>query len=126
MRTIGMTLVVMLSLWGTSCSSSDDGGSHGSSGVAGSKPLSTLTADELGSLCDWVASLYGGYGMKKTCSDGTFSSSEDSRESCTGNPNFETCQATVSQLEACIGKVYDMCGSALGTPQCQAFLACLS
>src|SRR3954465_3949188 len=121
MRTIGMALVLMLSLLVTSCSSdSDDGGDStpGASGVAGNKKLSELNADDIGKLCDWGASLYGGYGMEVTCDDGSTSRTQSSREACTADADFATCHATVSQFEACIPKVHDLCLSALATAQC--------
>ncbi len=95
-------------------------------GIPGNKKVGDLNADDIVKMCDWGASLFGGYGMEVTCDDGSTSKSEESREACVAGEGFPpSCQATVSQAEACARKLHDLCLSGLGTAQCAPILACL-
>ena len=99
------------------------------SGVNGNKPLSTLTADERRRLCDWGASLYGGYGKTTVCVDGsTQVRTNASREDCLSEGDasgFASCAATVSQLEACGRAIHHACTAGGDSAEaCQPIRAC--
>jgi hypothetical protein len=76
------------------------------SGVSGTKPVSSMTTADKQKLCDWVASLYGGYGSTVVCTN-TGSTVEitapaSQAECLTQSASIPTtCKATVSQAEAC-------------------------
>ena len=109
-------------LWNLGCG----GGSMPAttSGVSESKPVNQLTTDDLGKICDWSASLYGGYGKTKTCSDGTTSSSRANRDACVQS-TYKTCTATVSDVESCTLQLHELCLSGLATQECEPLLPCL-
>lgn len=112
---------------GTGGSGTGSGGSGatGTSGVAGSKPLNQLTTDEVGKLCDWGASLYGGYGKTVTCSDGSTSNSPDSRDQCVSSTPYKSCTATVGQLEPCLVKLHASCLAGAFSTECSPVISCL-
>ena len=95
----------------------------GDPAIDGSKRIDSLTASEKAALCDWGASLYGGYGMKVMCADGTSSSSSDSREGCINDP-VQPCPITVAEFVPCSRKVHELCFAGLATAECAGFLAC--
>jgi hypothetical protein len=97
----------------------------GDPAVDGSKRIDSLTASEKAALCDWGASLYGGYGREVTCADGSTSSSSDSREVCVNDP-VPQCPITVAEFVPCARKVHDLCVAALATAECAGLLACLN
>lgn len=84
-----------------------DDGPAASSGVEGTKQLSTLSNDEIGTVCDWLADHYGGYGKKINCGIENSYSIWQNQGACTENlsPTFGQCaNATVEQMEACFSK----------------------
>jgi hypothetical protein len=78
------------------CSSS---GSGGSPDVDSSKQISTVTAAEKTSLCDWFVGMVGGYGSTTTCQDGYIEAPATQAE-CVST--FPTCAVTVGTFEACV------------------------
>jgi hypothetical protein len=109
---------------GDSGAAGSSGASTGS-GVTGTKLVSALTADDKGKICDWLASLVGGYGKADACGMGRFHPPV-SKDDCT--TNFATCDATVSDFEGCqkaMAGLQTMCsdtalGTAFNTAACQA------
>ena len=105
-----MLLVVVAS--SLACSSSftepgPDSGGTGASGVDGTKLVTSTTADERKMLCDWSATLYGGYGKSRsgTCDGGTVTSpGPTSQGDCVGGLGGVPagCPATVKQTEDCL------------------------
>ena len=94
-----------------------------SSGVATSKMLAELTADEKKKLCDFRAAKYGGYGMAIDCGNGTTIPADDSLDACVGPDGLGSdCQkATVGDFEACAND------TTCDEPQpdsCQALIFC--
>jgi len=83
---------------GTAGGAAGSGGTVSDSGVDGTKVVSALTMDEKGKICDWFASLVGGYGMTNTCGMGSFYP-PDTKDNCVSQ--FASCAATVSDLEGC-------------------------
>lgn len=72
----------------------------GTSGVPAAKTLSSLTTAEKAQICDWSASLSGGYGRTWNCGEGATASNASSQAECVAD--FPpSCSATVAQLEAC-------------------------
>ena len=110
---------------GATGTGSGGSGATGSSGVASSKPLDQLSTDELGKLCDWGATLFGGYGKTVTCSDGTNSNSPASHDQCVSSTPYQSCTATVGQLEPCLVKIHASCVSGLFSTECTPLLPCL-
>lgn len=75
------------------------GGGGGSSGVSGSKAVSTINDSEKGMLCDWFAGQVGGYGAVDACP--TFGlEAPPSKETCVAE--FPVCAVTVAQFEDCV------------------------
>jgi len=74
------------------------GSSASGSGVDGTKLVSALTSDDKVKICDWFASLVGGYGKSNTCGMGSFQPPL-SQSDCT--QQFSVCDAKVSDYEAC-------------------------
>jgi hypothetical protein len=74
------------------------GGTTNGSGVDGTKSLSTLTMDEKGKLCDWLAGLVGGYGKADACGMGKYTPPM-SQADCASN--LPICDVTVANFEAC-------------------------
>ena len=113
------------------CSTNSGGGSApaGRSGVDESKASGSLTNSELATLCDWVASIQGGYGKKTDCGGGVVLSSPLSQAECIKDKPPPSCKATVKQTEDCLLAVEkDLCGVATGkspTPaECGPLMAC--
>jgi hypothetical protein len=74
------------------------GGGTTGSGVDGTKLVSALTNAEKGKICDWFASLVGGYGKPNNCGMGSFQPPMTQADCI---QQFSTCDAKVSDLEAC-------------------------
>jgi hypothetical protein len=113
---------------GTGGSSGGTGGSGGTtngSGVDGTKSVSALTMDEKNKICDWLASLVGGYGKTDACGMGKYRPPM-SQADCASN--LPLCNVTVANFEACqqaMAGLQKMCtdtalGNAFSTPGCTA------
>jgi hypothetical protein len=119
-----LVLVVALVPWFASCGGNDGGGNTGpgASGLEKSKTWSTLTMEERATLCDWGASMFGGYGMSMDCGNGSSIGSYPSQQACIDN--FPpTCGATVAQFEACANA--SNCTTGILPPACAPLAACL-
>jgi len=99
------------------------------SGITPSKPMTSLTAADIASLCDWGACLQGGYGKSKVCS-GTTVSTPASQATCVGKYRAPkaSCTATIADLEPCLHAAQsgDLCASTqtlLGDPVCAKYKA---
>jgi hypothetical protein len=106
------------------------GGSTGGmmgSGVDGTKKVSALTDAEKGKVCDYFASLVGGYGKSNTCGQGMFMPPATQTD-CV--QQFAVCDAKESDYETCAKAQADAqktCtdtafATAGGTPACMAVL----
>jgi hypothetical protein len=103
-----------------------DDGPAASSGVEGTKQLSTLSTGEIGSICDWAADNYGGYGKKINCGIEHSFTTWQNQGACTENlsPIFSHCaNGTVEQMEACISKkIASPCDGSVGAgAECRAY-----
>jgi hypothetical protein len=80
----------------------DDGGSQ----VPDEKVLSTLSDAEEGSVCDYLAQQYGGYGKAVTCPDREPRSVWSNQAACKAalGDLLQDCAATFGQLKACTAK----------------------
>jgi hypothetical protein len=123
MRILPMGLLMVVFSAACGDSGGDGSGDPGTT-LTDSKKLSDLSDAEQGALCDWVANVYGGYGKSVTCSNGTNSSSEASRQVCLSR-NIASCSATVGDVKACTLKAHEICLEALSDSACEAFLSCL-
>ena len=96
-----LTVTAMLAV-AMGCSS---GG--GSSGVEGTKTVSTLDETEKAAFCDWLnGKLAGGYDRPIVCGGETIDHTDSSQAECV--QGFPSCDATVAQLEGCLGKAIDV------------------
>jgi hypothetical protein len=133
MNVRGLTWVaVSLLLVASACGG--EGTKTGASGLAGSKPLVSLTDAEKGQLCDWMVPKAGSYGNPGSCDltqpTATFpfltypdqaACIEDAVDA--GDPD---CLATVAELEACVN-LLPPCATltdAANTPACGVISGC--
>ena len=102
------------------------------SGVPGTKTLSTINADDIKKICDWTASLYGGYGGQTVCNDSPgiteTITGPTSQAECLGKASIikAGCTTTVSQMESCLRSI-STCGTtgdATPSADCMALFAC--
>ena len=104
----------------------NDGGpqASGTSGVTGSKTIATATTADKIKICDWTASLYGGYGKTINCTADLTVSGPADQASCLAEAAMisATCTATVAQAESCT-KTIASCSDAT-TADCTALLSC--
>ena len=109
-----------------SAGNTGDGGtaSGNTSGVTGSKKLPQLTDADRKAICDWTASLYGGYGKSMACGSLTVYAPANQAE-CLAEAALvpSTCQATVAQSEACVKAIAD-CDPSNEQTACSALMAC--
>jgi hypothetical protein len=104
------------------------GGNSSGSGVDGNKLVSALTSDDKAKICDWFASLVGGYGKSNACGMGSFQPPL-SQSDCM--LQFSICDAKVSDYEACSKaneEAQQTCtdaafGAAVGSDACTAVRA---
>jgi hypothetical protein len=136
-RTLRQAGLLILIGMATGCgdgsgSGGPDGGSTPSatSGVAGNKTLGTLTDADKKAICDWTASLYGGYGKTIACGNvGGFELTiyaPESQAECLaeGAQMPKTCQVTVAQSETCVKAMAD-CDETNDMAVCMALFTCL-
>lgn len=101
------------------------------SGVSGTKTVATTTDADRKAICDWTASLYGGYGKTIECGNvGGFDLTiygPESQAACVAESEQipTTCQATVAQVEACVKAAAD-CDDTNDEAACAAIIACMS
>jgi hypothetical protein len=107
-RSVAVVSMVGVALLVAACSSSTR--RETTSGVTPTKKVDELTPAEAATLCDYVASLYGGYGAtsKLTCDGGVTSTTTalPSQAACVDGLLTKLpagCPATVSDTEACFG-----------------------
>jgi hypothetical protein len=125
--------VAMLVVFSSGCGSnnecSDDGGGSGvgetDSGVGETEAIANLTDAEKSQICDWVASLYGGYGNSMTCPDGTPVVGPSTQAVCLAQATSirSGCSATVAQEESCM-KAVRACAQDAEAAACSALHAC--
>ena len=96
------------------------------SGVLGTKQLLDLTEADVELICDWVASLYSGYGNALQCADGTIITGPASLAECKAQAALTPlgCQATVAQSEACTLAIAN-CNSIDDAESCAAMAGCV-
>lgn len=121
MKTLTFTLVLSTFLAG--CGGDDDE-PPASSPVEGTKPMSALTTAEKTELCDWGASLFGGYGKTRTCSKDSHSYAAASREACLEDNSLAECDVTVDQFERCARALHDRCLAGLFSDACEPLEPC--
>lgn len=111
-----------------------DSSAAATSGVAGSKTIGNLTSADTKAMCDWTASLYGGYGGEVVCAGGsgltlTIIGPKDLTECLAKAATVpSTCNATVAQAEACTRALStcDESDDAAAAAACTAMMACVN
>jgi hypothetical protein len=133
---------VMLAACSGGSGTTDDGGLSGNkdgsaaatSGVTGSKTIGGLSAADKKAICDWTASLYGGYGGEVQCDEGsgftlTITGPQDLTE-CLAQAAAvpSTCKATVAQVETCTRALStcDESDDVAATSACTAMMTCVN
>jgi hypothetical protein len=100
-----------------------------SSGIAPTKPLSSLAEADRSRLCDWEAAWAGGYGKVHRCSAESGVGWSESRSECENSlrDEYGSCGATVAEYERCRRDVWsDPCAPGLlDRPTCAALNPCL-
>lgn len=104
------------------------------SGVTGSKTIGSLSDADTKAICAWTASLYGGYGGKVVCDNGsgstvTISGPADLAECLAEATTIPaTCKATVAQAESCTRAMStcDQGDDDTAASACAAMMACLT
>jgi hypothetical protein len=130
----GAFLLFVASVSSSTAACGGSGGGAGTSGVDPSKKLITLTDAEKGMLCDWMVARAGSYGNPGTCdrTQPTATSpflTYDDQAACIADardPTDVQCQATVGQLETCVGML-PACATlndVNDTPACAAVDGC--
>lgn len=96
-------------------------------------PAANLSSDQLKSLCDWQASLFGGYGQSFGCDAGGidpgfshYDSAPSDQASCVANLSnqYRMCPTTLEQVQACLQwSVNNFCASTIPMqpPGCVTF-----
>ena len=99
------------------------------SGVPGNKRQGDLTDDDKKRICDWTASLYGGYGREISCPDigsgpRTITAPE-SQAACLAQGVMikPGCTATVAETEACLLAIAS-CDDSTDATLCAPLFAC--
>ena len=113
--------------------SGTDGGTmpRATSGVSGTKTVAAITDADRKAICDWTASIYGGYGKTIECGNvGGFDLTiygPESQAACVAEAELipTTCRATVAQAEACIKAAAD-CDDTNDEAACAAIIACMA
>ena len=113
--------VIILGMGVAACGGDERETGPGASGLEKSRTWSSLTTSEKGTLCDWVAAKFGGYGMTIDCGDGTGIGSNSSQQACIDNLT-PTCGATVAQSEQCANDA--SCETGAFPPSCAPIIAC--
>lgn len=101
-------------------------GDDGDAEIPDGKVLSTLSDAEVGSVCDYLAQLAGGYGATIACPDEEPRSVSANQQACKEEMAefFRGCGATFGQLKACMGKMAESkcdSSSAENSAECKAF-----
>lgn len=87
--------------------------------------LVSLNTTEIGTVCDTVAEMYGGYGETVDCGDGITASSSPSKEACIADSDLpSTCTATVGDALSCGESVSETC--AFTDAGCLALFSCVN
>jgi hypothetical protein len=106
-----------------------DGGTEGADGdaeVQDGTVLSTLSDAQVGTVCDYVAQQYGGYGELVTCPDRETSAVWLNQDACRADLAgvLRGCAATFAQMAACTAKIAALkCDSraAQNSAECKEF-----
>lgn len=129
MKTVSLVLV-LLGVVASGCGSDGgDDGAKGASGVDKSKSLASLSASEKGQLCDWTASVSGGYGKTMMCAGDSEASNDANQAECVAS--LPSCAITVAQAETCTKVVVtvplcDQVEKAFTAPECAPLVACVT
>lgn len=101
--------------------------SMGGSGIPRAKALRDLTASDTAKLCDWYASMCGGYGAVTTCEHNT-NHAPKSRAKCQSDLLVTShCTVTVGETEACLSQLWRSSCSSVNifkVAACHSYLAC--
>lgn len=134
MFTILAVVAIAVGCGGSEASDGSDSGadSHpggdttGPSGLDSDESLASLDASQRAALCDWIASLFGGYAKEQHCSDGSEAGSFLSQDSCVNDAIFKDGSCTVGDFEKCeqaFAALTDRC-VAVVLPECTKVAAC--
>jgi hypothetical protein len=102
------------------------------SGVTSTKTISTINATDVKKICDWMASLYGGYGGQTVCSDASgMTETIDgpaSQAECVAEASIikAGCTTTVARMETCLRSIStcDTADDAAAASDCAALFSC--
>src|SRR5262245_45764978 len=100
---LAVGFALMMGVAGASCGDSSLPDPGPSSGLDPNTRLVDLSAADVGTLCDWVAGRFGGYGEGVTCSDGLTVSARQTRELCLMDYQIAapSCTVTVGDVQTC-------------------------
>lgn len=102
----------------------DAGDSGSASGLDPAKRVVDLSSAERAQICDWNASLVGGYGVTFTCDGGSMSSAPDQAACVAGIPAAD-CEATVAEYENCARRIAADACTGFGSSECAPIVACI-
>jgi hypothetical protein len=94
-----VSIAAALAILVISCGGGSGGSTTGPTGVDRSKPVSSVTEDEKGALCDWFAPMVAGYGNPHPCGDAVLTAPTD-KAMCIAD--FPSCAVTVGQFQDCV------------------------
>ncbi|MBX3191909.1 MAG: hypothetical protein KF819_33265 [Labilithrix sp.] len=106
---------------GDAASDANDGG--GRSGLNQSKKIVDLDEAERRQLCDWTASIQGGYGVIRQCDGGNVPSAPNQQACVDGVPD-DNCEVTVAEYETCAVRFAADACTAFGSVECAPIVAC--
>ncbi len=106
-----------------------DGGDAGSdggglSGLDQDKKVVDLNDGERRQLCDWTASIQGGYGVIRQCDGGSVPSAPNQQACVDGVPEAN-CDLTVAEYETCAVRFATDACTAFGSAECAPVVACM-
>jgi hypothetical protein len=82
-----------------------------------STSIASLTNAQLGELCDWLATTYGGYNVTTQCTSGMITTPTNQAQCIATSFQFR-CQVTVGQFEDCMLAQLPSHGCVRGQAQC--------
>ncbi|MBX3222721.1 MAG: hypothetical protein KF795_19570 [Labilithrix sp.] len=107
---------------GDAGSDANDGG--GRSGLPQDKQVVDLDENERRQLCDWTASIQGGYGVIRQCDGGPVPSAPNQQACVDGVPEAD-CELTVAEYETCAARFASDACTAFGSAECAPVVMCM-
>jgi hypothetical protein len=128
---LGLVAISLQVALGCSSSGTDSAGAS-EAGVDGSAPppidpsrkVTDLSDAERGALCDWYASVLGGYGHETSCAGGTTVQNYVDRATCVAMFFKPACHETVEEFETCINAEIPTQFCVLQFDKCMRVVSC--